>query len=224
VRATPRRSGAGQAGCQVSIFEETGGTLAGVAHDRSLELFFDRYEAIARFVSLINEDPAPRRLSYLYGLGGNGKSLLLRYLAARCCVRLPPDEWKRLRQPPDWSRRAGREAKRRWCRGGRLGVRRGRSRGKAFRRCSCSSSAGPVALIGTPSSPPGGDLPAQASVGLTDVASRSRGGTGGRAGTRDARRRRSDAVGQSLFGAVNRRWTIALRSPPSAARRGHAVR
>ena len=72
----------------MSIFEETGGALAGVAHDRSLELFFDRYEAIARFVSLINEDPAPRRLSYLYGLGGNGKSLLLRYLAARCCVRL----------------------------------------------------------------------------------------------------------------------------------------
>jgi hypothetical protein len=47
-------------------------------------LFFDRYDSIARFVSLINEDPPPRRLSYLYGLGDNGKSLLLRYLAARC--------------------------------------------------------------------------------------------------------------------------------------------
>jgi len=29
---------------------------------------------------------------YLHGLGGNGKSLLLRFLAARCCVRLPPGE------------------------------------------------------------------------------------------------------------------------------------
>jgi hypothetical protein len=85
----------------VSIFAETGGAVSGVAHDRSLELFFDRYEVIARFVSLINEDPAPRRLSYLYGLGGNGKSLLLRYLAARCCVRLSPGEWERVRRLPD---------------------------------------------------------------------------------------------------------------------------
>ena len=82
----------------MSIFDETGGGLGAVAHDRSLELFFDRFEVIARFVALINEDPAPRRVLYLHGLGGNGKSLLLRYLAARCCVRLPPGEWERLRR------------------------------------------------------------------------------------------------------------------------------
>ena len=76
----------------MSIFEETGGAQSAVAHDRSLELFCDRFEVIARFLSLINDDPPPRRLLYLYGLGGNGKSLLLRYLAARCCVRLPPGE------------------------------------------------------------------------------------------------------------------------------------
>jgi hypothetical protein len=35
----------------LSIFDETGGGLAAVAHDRSLELFFDRYEVIARFVA-----------------------------------------------------------------------------------------------------------------------------------------------------------------------------
>jgi hypothetical protein len=34
----------------VSIFEETGGELGAVGHDRSLELFFDRFEVIARFV------------------------------------------------------------------------------------------------------------------------------------------------------------------------------
>jgi ADP-ribosylglycohydrolase/tetratricopeptide (TPR) repeat protein len=84
----------------LSIFEETGGGLAAVAHDRSLELFYDRYEVIARFVALINEDPPPRRLLYLHGLGGNGKSLLLRYLAARCCVRLPSGEWERVRRLP----------------------------------------------------------------------------------------------------------------------------
>jgi ADP-ribosylglycohydrolase/tetratricopeptide (TPR) repeat protein len=82
----------------VSIFEETGGAQFAVAHDRSLELFFDRYDVIARFVSLINDDPLPRRVLYLYGLGGNGKSLLLRFLAARCCVRLAPAEWGRVRR------------------------------------------------------------------------------------------------------------------------------
>jgi len=85
----------------LSIFEETGGAQAAVAHDRSLELFCDRYDLIARFASLINDDPPPRRLLYLYGLGGNGKSLLLRYLAARCCVRLPPEKWARVRGLPD---------------------------------------------------------------------------------------------------------------------------
>jgi hypothetical protein len=84
----------------LSIFEETGGGLAAVAHDRSLELFFDRFEVIARFMTVLNEDPAPRRVLYLHGMGGNGKSLLLRYLAARCCVRLPPDEWERVRRLP----------------------------------------------------------------------------------------------------------------------------
>jgi hypothetical protein len=64
-------------------------------------LFFDRFEVIARFVALINEDPAPRRVLYLHGLGGNGKSLLLRYLAARCCARLPAGEWERVRRLPD---------------------------------------------------------------------------------------------------------------------------
>ena len=85
----------------MSIFEETGGAQSAVAHDRSLELFCDRFEVIARFLSLINDDPPPRRLLYLYGLGGNGKSLLLRYLAARCCVRLPPGEWDRVRRLPE---------------------------------------------------------------------------------------------------------------------------
>jgi hypothetical protein len=84
----------------VSIFDQTGGAQSAVAHDRSLELFFDRYEVIAHFASLINEDPPPRTVLYLHGLGGNGKSLLLRYLAARCCLRLPPAEWSRVRRLP----------------------------------------------------------------------------------------------------------------------------
>jgi len=85
----------------LSIFEETGGGLPAVGHDRSLELFCDRHEVIAHFVSLVNDDPPPRRVLYLHGLGGNGKSLLLRFLAARCGVRLPPGEWERVRRLPE---------------------------------------------------------------------------------------------------------------------------
>jgi hypothetical protein len=55
----------------------------------------------AHFVSLINDDPPRRRVLYLHGLGGNGKSLLLRFLVARCCVRLPPGEWERVRGLPE---------------------------------------------------------------------------------------------------------------------------
>src|SRR5262249_57691379 len=35
------------------------------------------------------------------GLGVKGKSMLLRWLAARCCVRLPPGEWERMRGLPE---------------------------------------------------------------------------------------------------------------------------
>ncbi len=52
----------------------------------------------------------------IYGLGGNGKSLLLRYLAARCCVRLSPGEWARARllhgaELPDALAAAGKTAR-----------------------------------------------------------------------------------------------------------------
>jgi ADP-ribosylglycohydrolase/tetratricopeptide (TPR) repeat protein len=89
---------------RVSIFEETGGGVPAVGHDRSLELFCDRHEVIAHFLSLVNDDPPPRTLLFLYGLGGNGKSLLLRFLAARCCVRLPAGEWERVRRLPEAER------------------------------------------------------------------------------------------------------------------------
>ena len=72
-----------------------------VVHDRALELFRNRHEIIRRFESLMNDDPPPKRLLYLYGMGGNGKSLLLRYLEAHCCVRLQPPDWQAIRELPD---------------------------------------------------------------------------------------------------------------------------
>ena len=98
-RQGPRSPGGRKTRCR-SLRRLAGG-LSAVGHDRSLELFCDRYEVIAHFASLINDDPPRRRLLYLHGLGGNGKSLLLRFLAARCCVRLPPGQWELVRRLPE---------------------------------------------------------------------------------------------------------------------------
>ncbi|MCI0528487.1 MAG: hypothetical protein L0Y56_13695, partial [Nitrospira sp.] len=61
---------------------------------RALELFTDRYEAIRLFLSYLNEDPPCERILFFYGGGGNGKSLLLRFLRQHGCKRLRPEDWK----------------------------------------------------------------------------------------------------------------------------------
>jgi ADP-ribosylglycohydrolase/tetratricopeptide (TPR) repeat protein len=85
----------------VTIFDQIGGTGPSVERDRALELFQDRVEIIRRFAWLLNEDPPPTRLLFLHGMGGTGKSLMLRYLEARCCVRMKPQDWLRVRELPD---------------------------------------------------------------------------------------------------------------------------
>ncbi|MFC5834366.1 ADP-ribosylglycohydrolase family protein [Nonomuraea insulae] len=80
------------------IFEE-GPARSVVAHDRSLDLFANRFELTRQVVSLINEDPPAERILYLHGLGGNGKSLLLRHLEKRCCLRT--SRWASVRGASD---------------------------------------------------------------------------------------------------------------------------
>jgi len=63
---------------------------------RSLALFMDRYEAIRGFAAYLNGSPARREIIFFHGDGGNGKSLLLRYLREHCCKRLTRDEWLRV--------------------------------------------------------------------------------------------------------------------------------
>ncbi|MGP4097166.1 ADP-ribosylglycohydrolase family protein [Nonomuraea sp. KM90] len=70
-----------------------------VAPDRSLDLFANRFELTRHVVSLINEDPPAERILYLHGLGGNGKSLLLRHLEQRCCLRT--NQWATVRNASD---------------------------------------------------------------------------------------------------------------------------
>ncbi|MEV4566782.1 ADP-ribosylglycohydrolase family protein [Nonomuraea sp. NPDC049419] len=80
------------------IFEE-GPTKSVVAHDRSLDLFANRFELTRHVVALMNEDPPAEQILYLHGLGGNGKSLLLRHLEKRCCLRT--NQWASVRDVPD---------------------------------------------------------------------------------------------------------------------------
>src|SRR6266540_6433567 len=79
---------------RMSIFDETNGTYSLVTRDRMLDLFTNRHELIRRFAGYLNDDPAGRRILFLYGMGGNGKSLLLRYFETRCCFRLAHDQWR----------------------------------------------------------------------------------------------------------------------------------
>ncbi|WP_144551308.1 hypothetical protein [Peribacillus simplex] len=69
---------------------------------RSLALFTDRRHFIRRFAAYLNEDPAPNSILYFYGDGGNGKSLLLKYLYKNCCKRLKDaDNWMHLQSISD---------------------------------------------------------------------------------------------------------------------------
>ncbi|PET28308.1 hypothetical protein CN518_24490 [Bacillus anthracis] len=71
-------------------------------NQRSLALFTDRRHLIRKFASYLNEDPAPNSILYFYGDGGNGKSLLLKYLYKNCCKRLKFGEnWMHLQSLSD---------------------------------------------------------------------------------------------------------------------------
>jgi hypothetical protein len=61
--------------------------------ERALGLFTDRHAAIRHFSSYLNDDPPKPTILFFHGVGGNGKTLLLRYLEKSCCKRLSPDNW-----------------------------------------------------------------------------------------------------------------------------------
>jgi hypothetical protein len=63
---------------------------------RAMRLFTDRHDAIKHFATLLNvalaaDRPTPEKVLFFHGDGGNGKSLLLRFLRERCCKRLSPE-------------------------------------------------------------------------------------------------------------------------------------
>ena len=57
-----------------------------------LELFTDRYELTNLFLEYLNLNLPRETIPCFYGDGGNGKSLLLRFLREHCCKRLQPGD------------------------------------------------------------------------------------------------------------------------------------
>ncbi|ALF54299.1 hypothetical protein ACX27_17930 [Nostoc piscinale CENA21] len=65
--------------------------------NRALQLFTDRHELTRVFAAYINEEPAAETILSFYGDGGNGKSLLLKFLRTKCCKRFGADIWQKLK-------------------------------------------------------------------------------------------------------------------------------
>jgi tetratricopeptide (TPR) repeat protein len=68
---------------------------------RKLDLFTNRYSAIRKFVSLLNTDPPEGGVLYYHGEGGNGKSLLLKFLRSYCTKRFLPENWEYIKDVTD---------------------------------------------------------------------------------------------------------------------------
>ncbi|NJO80482.1 MAG: hypothetical protein HC827_19565 [Cyanobacteria bacterium RM1_2_2] len=61
--------------------------------DRALDLFVDRVGFTRLLAEQLN-DPVTGQILYFYGDGGNGKSLLLKYLRQRICKQFLPHVWQ----------------------------------------------------------------------------------------------------------------------------------
>ncbi|MBD2380941.1 hypothetical protein H6G39_14025 [Trichormus variabilis FACHB-319] len=64
--------------------------------NRALNLFTDRHELTRVFAAYLHDEPAEKILSFS-GDGGNGKSLLLKFLRTKCCKRFGADAWQKLK-------------------------------------------------------------------------------------------------------------------------------
>ena len=61
--------------------------------EAALELFTNRDSAIRLFAEYVHHDPPRDDILFFHGAGGNGKTLLLKFLRDRIRHRLPPDDW-----------------------------------------------------------------------------------------------------------------------------------
>ncbi len=85
----------------MGILRKTGQVDSVTEGSRALDLFTDRRFLTRHFLEYLNDDPPREKILFFHGDGGNGKSLLLRYLRNRCCRRLSPEEWDQLKNTRD---------------------------------------------------------------------------------------------------------------------------
>ncbi|MFC4588720.1 ADP-ribosylglycohydrolase family protein [Sphaerisporangium corydalis] len=64
-------------------------------------LFVDRHTPCREFAERLNNDPAQQVVQVYVGVGGNGKSALLRTLQRRCVYRIPREHWEEIHGYPD---------------------------------------------------------------------------------------------------------------------------
>ncbi len=65
--------------------------------NRALQHFTDRHELTKRFAEYLNDEPPPDKILFFYGDGGNGKSLLLKFLLNNYCKYFSTDVWQQLK-------------------------------------------------------------------------------------------------------------------------------
>src|SRR5262249_15976008 len=60
---------------------------------RAIKHFTNRKKSIRHFADYLNDNPI-NKILFFHGDGGNGKTLLLRFLKDKCCKRLDADNWE----------------------------------------------------------------------------------------------------------------------------------
>lgn len=68
--------------------------------NRALQLFTDRHDFAKLLAEYLNEERPREKILFFHGDGGNGKTLLLKFLREKCCKRLSPATWLQLQNQP----------------------------------------------------------------------------------------------------------------------------
>jgi len=71
--------------------------------ERALQLFTNRHRIVHHFTRYLNQDSPTNKILFFYGGGGNGKSLLLKFLRNHACKRFKSQVWWELDRQPNFS-------------------------------------------------------------------------------------------------------------------------
>ncbi len=81
--------------------DDTASTESITEEYRAISLFTDRTPALRRFMTYLNGDQPPHTILFFHGDGGNGKTLLLRFLREQCCKHFDSRDWTPIKGDPD---------------------------------------------------------------------------------------------------------------------------